>query len=796
MFRNYLKTAFRNLWQNRSLTFINVFGLSVAMAITLLSLIYITGEFSFDRFHKNKGRIYRVILKMESNAEGTEVSSVATAGIGPSLAEEVPEVESMVRLSYPSGGYFTVGEKNFDARYVSYADSSFFDLFSFQLLYGNPKSVLTQPYSAVLTKKFAAKLFDDPEKAMGKVIRFNNKDNLLITGIVKDPPVNSHLQFDVLISFASLYKDPQMFLDWNGGMNYFTYVLLKKGSDPVQVDKKLNALAEKYINADLRPIGVSWSLFLQPLLKIHLHSNFNDIFTQGSMNHILILFTISMFILAIACFNFINLTTASSLRRAKEVGVRKVAGAASRSIIAQFITETMILSLIAFIFAIVLIEIFQLWAPNVVSDHLLLDRLDIYHASIFQITGVSLFILLFAGIIAGSYPAFYMARFQPSVVIKGKLGVSAAKNNVRNVLIVIQFVISVILIVCTLVIVSQRNFFLGQNPGFETKNTYAIQLGSETAMEKYEVLEAGFSSIPGVLGVGASSEIPGINLTRNGYFPEGLKEPMMIHALDVDYDYIPATGLKIVKGRNFSKEFGTDKTAYIINETLARKLNWDDPIGKTIARDGVHKVIGMVKDFHFATLQQRIEPLLITLQPWRGYDYLTVRISKDNQESIMKKIADKWKQIVPYEDFSYFSVDKYIKQGYDEERSIAMILTFCSVIALFIAGIGLFGLAAFITRQRQKEAAIRKIHGAGISDIFVLLSTGFVRWVIVANIIAWPVAWFIMDKWLQRFAYNAGIHFWIFIIAGLFTVVLSLGIILYQVIRLGKVNPVEIIRYE
>ena len=797
MFKNYLKTAFRSLWHNRSFTFINVLGLSVAMAITLLSLIYITGEFSFDRFHKNKNRIYRVILKMESANEGTTSSSVATAGIGPSIAEEIPEVESMVRLSNPGSGYFSYEEKNFDARNVTYADSSFFQVFSFSLLIGNPVSVLTQPYSAVITKKFASKMFGDPDKAMGKVIRFNNKDNLLITGIADDPPVNSHLQFDVLISFASLYKDPQLFLDWNGGMNYYTYVLLKKGADPAQVEKKLSGLTEKYINADLKQVGVTWSLFLQPLTRAHLHSDFDyDINTRGSLNFIFILFTISVFILAIACFNFINLTTASSLRRAKEVGVRKVAGAARKSIIAQFITETMILSVMAFIFAIVLIEFFQLWATSFISDRLLLDRLDLYHASFLQIAGVSLFILLFVGVIAGSYPAFYMSRFQPSIVIKGNLGFANSRNILRNILIVIQFVISVILIICTLVIVSQRNYFMDQNPGFDTNNTYAIDLGSETSREKYEILKAEFSTIPGVLRVGASSEIPGNDLTMNGYFPEGLSEPIMIHALDVDYDYIPAMGIEIVKGRNFSKDYGTDNTAYIINETLAKKLGWDDPVGKTISRNGVHKVIGMVKDFHFATLREKIAPLLITMQPWSGYDYLTVKIADENQESVLKKIAEKWKQIVPYEDFSYFSIDKFIKQGYEEEHSMAMILTFCSVIAIFIAGIGLFGLAAFITRQRQKEAAIRKIHGAGIRDIFVLLSSGFIRWVIIANIIAWPVAYFIMDKWLQKFAYSAGIHFWIFIVAGVFTVVLSVFIILYQVIRLGKVNPVEIIRYE
>lgn len=797
MITNYLLTAIRNLRRNLSFTIINVIGLSVAMAITVVSLLYISNEFSYDRFHVKKDRIYRVILKSESNSEGTYTSSEATAGIAPSLYEEIPEVESMLRLSNPRSCFFSFEEKNFPASNMMYADSSFFEIFSFNLLVGNKKSVLTRPYTAILTKSYAQKIFEDEKKAIGKSILLNNKDKILITGIVEDPPVQSHLQFEILISFTSLYQNPQIALDWNGGHRYFNYIILKENTEISQVEQRLSPILEKNINSFLRSFGIEWFLQFQPLKDVHLFSDFdNDIFTHGNLKFIFILLSITLFVLFIACINFINLTTAASLSRMKEVGVRKVVGATRSQIIWQFMTETIILSIVSLILAFLIIEIGQTFLPSVLKDPFLIEQIRIYNSSFWQITAVLIFVVLFVGVVAGSYPAIYMSRFQAVKVLKGHLGLSRNRPVFRSLLIVFQFTISAILILCTLIIVSQMNYLLKQDLGFNPDHKLIISLDSESSAESYEALKSEFISIAGVEDAGASSDIPGNGFTMNGYIPEGLSDPIMIHAIDIDYDYLNSMDLDVVQGRNFSKEFGTDHEAFIINQTLAKQMGWVNPIGKTISRGGDHKVIGVVKDFHYSSLHKQIEPLLITLQPWQGYNCITIKYSGINEKELIQQLEDKWKKIIPNENFNYIFLKSYIHQAYTEEIGFAWILGSCSGLAVFIAAMGLFGLAAYMARQRSREMAIRKVFGAGIKKIFVLLSTDFMKWIIVANVIAIPVAYFLMDKWLQYFIYHGGFQIWIFATTFIFCILLAALIILFQILRLQRLNPIDFIRYE
>lgn len=797
MLKNYLIIALRNLKRNLSFTIINVIGLSVAIAITIVSLLYISNEFSYDQFHKNKDRIYRVILKSESTSEGTTTSSVATAGIGPSLLEEIPEIESMLRLSNHSNCFFSYDEKIYPANNMMYADSTFFQLFSFKLLLGNPKDVLAQPYSAVLTRSFARKTFNDEQDALGKTLRLNSKDNVLITGIAEDPPIQSHLQFDVLISFSSLYQDPQMHLGWNGGHDYYTYILLKEKAELLQVEERLAPILEKNINYLYRQFGDTWSLLFQPLVKAHLFSDFDwDISTRGNLKFIFILFTITIFVLFIACINFINLTTAAALSRMKEVGIRKVVGASRSQIIWQFLTETIILTIVSLVLAFFIIEIAQTFLPSILNDPYLVEQIRIYNSSFLRIAAIMIFVLLFVGVVAGSYPAIYMSNFQAVKVLKGHLGLSGNKPVLRSLLIVFQFTISAVLMLCTLIILSQINYLLKQDLGYNPENKLIVSLGSESSANSYQALKSAFVSIAGVEHAGASSNIPGHGFTMNGYIPEGLTEPIMIHALDIDYDYLNTMGINLVQGRNFSKEFGTDQEAYIINQALAKQMGWENSIGKTISRDGDHKVIGVVKDFHYSSLHNNIEPLLITLQPWRGYGFITIKYSGNDEKELIRQLEKKWKSIIPNEDFNYFFLDFYIREAYREEASFVWILASCSGLALFIASLGLFGLAAFITRQRSREMAIRKVFGAGIKKIFVLFSAGFVKWVLIANIIAIPIAYFIMDSWLQYFIYHGGMQFWIFVVTILFCLFLTLVIILFQILRLNKLNPIDFIRYE
>jgi putative ABC transport system permease protein len=797
MLLNYIIIAIRNFKRNISFTIINVSGLSIAMAITVVSLLYITNEFRFDRFHAKKDRIYRVILKNESASEGTTTSSIATAGIGPSLQIEVPEVQSMVRLSNPNGCFFTYEGNNFPARNMTYADSSFFDLFSFELVSGDPQGVLVQPYSAVLTRSLAKKIFSDETLAPGQILVLNNKDNIKVTGIVEDPPIQSHLQFDVLISFSSLYQDPHMYLDWNGGHNYFTYILLAENTEIADIKDRIPPILEKNINSLLREYGVEWSLMFQPLHKVHLFSNLDaDIETQGNLNFILILFTITMFVLFIACINFINLTTAVSLSRMKEVGVRSAVGATRRLIIGQFLTETVILSIVSLVLAFFIIELLQTFLPSVVHNPIFIEQIRIYNSSFMQVGAVLIFILIFTGLVAGTYPAFYISKFKAAKILKGHLALTKSKPVFRSILIVFQFAISAVLILCTLIIITQVNYLLKQDLGFDTEGKMVIPLLSEKSAAAFLALKSEFLSIPGVEKAGASSQVPGRGFTMNGYLPEGLEEPIMIHALDVDYDWLETMGMKVVSGRGFSEQSGTDSNNYLINQTLAQQLGWTDPVGKIIKRSGRHTVIGVVEDFHYSTLHKEVEPLLITLQPWRGYDYVTIHYSGSDTKALVNQLEAKWKKIAPYEDFDYFFLDSYIREAYHEETGFSKILAACAGLALFIAGMGLFGLAAFITRQRSREMAIRKVFGAGMDRIFVLMSTDFLKWVLIACVIAIPLAYLVMSNWLQYFVYHGGMRLWIFIVTTVFCLALALFIVLFQILRISRLNPIDFIRYE
>jgi len=797
MLRNYFLIAFRNLWKYKSLSLINIFGLAIGMAITLLSLLYITNELSFDNFHEKKARIFRVIVKTESTAEGSESSSIMTAGVGPSFEAEIPEVESMVRVSNPQETFVSISDKNFTAHSVIYADSAFFDIFSFPIIMGNSNMALRNPYQAVITKSFATKVFKDLNNVLGKTVRLNDKDNLLISGIVDDPPKNSHLRFDLVISFSTLYENPYAYLGWNGGWNYFTYLLLHKGSDYKKVEAQFAPIAEENINRELREIGVSWNYFLQPLNKVHFSSGLGwDINTRGSKSLLLLFIFIAVIILIIACINFVNLSTASALNRMKEVGIRKVSGASRRQVIFQFLTETMLVTVVATIHALILIELFFMLLSRLIGDMHMLEKFQLYNSSFFHLSGIIVFLILAVGLLAGSYPAWLMSGLKPSVSVKGKFSIGKGTSFVQNVLIVIQFSIAIIFIVCSLVIASQLNYFVTSEKGFDPVDKIIIPLNSETSMNSYEILKQEFLSIPGVEKAGASSNVPGQDYTRNGYMPEGHSKPLMFHVLDVDYNYFETMDIPIVQGRNFSKSFGQDKQAYMINEALARSLGWENPLGKKIARNGDHSIIGVVKNYNYSPLHSQIEPLIITVQPWKGYDFITLKTNEQNP-GLMKQLEDTWKSIAPNENFTSFPLISHISKAYTSERGYMYILMFCAFLAVLIASLGLFGLAAFTIRKRNKEMAIRKVFGAGISKIFALVSTGFIKWVLIANVIASPIAYFIMDHYfLANYAYNQGVQWWVLIVALLFSVIISLLVIFTQIIRLGSLNPIDHIRYE
>ncbi|MEA3480121.1 MAG: ABC transporter permease [Bacteroidota bacterium] len=790
MFKNHLLVAIRNLWRNKGFSIINIFGLSIGLAATILLFLYIFHELSFDRFHSQKNRIYRVHYISESEGVFTS-SSIMTAGIGPSIIEELPEVQTMMRFSNPTNGFFTYKDKNYHIRDISYVDSSFFTLFDFTLLEGNAELALDEPFTVVLCESTVQKIFGD-EDPIGKVISLNNEEPLNVTGVFPDFPSNSHLQFQALVSFTSLYQKQNMYLDWNGGHNYYTYVLLNKGADPDQLKARFPAFLEKHINYLYREVGVVMHMDICKLTDVHLYADVDyDINTKGSTTNIIIFTTVALFILLIACINYMNLATARALRRAREVGIRKVVGARRSLIIRQFIGESVLISLIALLLALLLIRIFQ------ADFNMLIGKtLALYTQSNLWIIAFLIGLSIIIGVLAGSYPAFYVSRFRPVLILKGSFASAKGKPIVRNILVIIQFFISASLIICTLIIYGQLAYIKDKDLGYNAENVMILEFPSKQSKLNLSVLRSELSKIAGVEKVAAASDIPGWGFTSNGYMPEGYSQSLMFHALFADEYYLNLLDIPVLEGRMFDEEMASDKEAYLINETLAHTLGWEDPIGKTINRNGPHKVIGVVQDFHFAPLHQEIEPLIITLKNPGYYYNMLIKYNPGALESISREVEKTWFEFHPDEPFNSFFLNVHIANVYQDEAHFARVFLNFSILAIFIACMGLLGLAALSTEQRRKEIGIRKVLGASFGRILFQLSYDFTRWVLLANILAIPAAWFFMDRWLQGFAYSRPIGAEAFIISLLGSLLLAWITIAFLVAKVSRTNAADVLKYE
>ncbi|MFQ5638927.1 MAG: ABC transporter permease [bacterium] len=789
MLKNYFKIAIRNLLKYKTYTLINITGLSVGIAATILILFYIQFEFSYDKFHENADHIYRVSIVRLMEGKMPEDSPVFTPPIGPAMARDFPEVENFVRFTVNKTAYFSLENKqSIKVSGIRYADSTLFDVLSFQLIVGNPKTALVEPYSIVLTEKTAARIFgsDDP---MGRIVKLDNADEYKITGIIKEPPANSHIQFNTLISFVTLYKDPHNYMDWNGGNQYYAYVKLTPDTAPEKVEAKFPDFMWGYINEMLANYGIKYEPYLQPLKDIHLY---HDEYSDTGLTNIYIFSAIALLILLIACINFVNLTTARATKRAMEVGVRKVLGANKQNLIRQFLGESMLLTLVAFSVALLLVELFFPSYQALLNKEFKVSGL----INMADFWGVLLAVFV-VGIIAGSYPALYLSSFQAVKTLKGEVRSGANKERSRNILVVLQFAISITLIICTMLINRQLHFVKDKELGFNKEQIVVIPLISDEIKLKSETLKQELSNLPGILNVTASSEVPYAGFTSNGYIPEGFKNPIMIHVVDVDERFLETFDIDMVSGRNFSKEFSTDKTAYLVNETLARSLDWDDPIGKTITRNGDHKVIGVVKDFHYATMHSEIKPLILTNQPWRNrFDLLSVKINSNNISGTLNAIENTWRQFAQSAPFEYSFLDEAFDNLYKSEQRFQEVFFYFSFLAIVIALLGLFSLASFSTEQRTKEIGVRKVLGASVMGIIGLLSKEFLKLVVIANVVCWPIAWYAMHKWLQNFAYRIDMGWWIFALAGGLALVIALLTVSTQAVRAALANPVESLRYE
>ncbi len=789
MFHHFFKIVVRQFATSMMYMLIKVLGLAIGLAVSLLIMLYVMHELSYDSFHKNRELIYNLVVTMR-NGDVSETVAQATAGMGESLVREFPEIENVVRFSQPNDVFFVVDGKTKVLKDVVFADSSVFEVFSFPMVSGNPDFALKEPFTMVITESGAENLFGD-ENPLGKVLRYNGKYNFRITGIVKDPPTNSHIFFGAIMSFASLYSMEGYHLDWDGGWGYYTYVQVAKNMNWPQFSAKLPDFLERHINAKYRNFGVELSMQFDPLHAVYLNSSAPGGHPRtGNPGNLWLFGAVAVFILLIACINFMNISTARYTSRSREVGVRKVLGADRKLLVTHFLGESIMISSFALVLALFLAEILIPAFNNLTQTSVSLFSISPL------IIPVLLALVVMVGFLAGSYPAFLMSSFMPISVIKGNMISVNKGKGFRNLLVVAQFAISTVFIIATITIYLQLRFMNGKQPGFNKNSVLILSLEGENSRNGIELLKIELSKLPSVLASGASSDIPGYGLTRNGYFPEGYDNAQMIHVLDVDDDYLKTMEIGIVQGEDFSREKSLDDDAYLINRAFATNYLWQEPLGKIIRRDGDHKVIGVVDDFHFAPMHTAVAPLIITRKPESGFNYLSIRVKQGQIVPALEAVEQIWMRLFPGEPFHYFFLENHMRTAYEPEKKFGQLFLAFTILAIFLACLGIFGLAAFLAERRRKEIGVRKTFGASSGNILFWLAKEFGWLVIAGNLIAWPVAWLLMQRWLGNFAYKISLSWWIFALALAFSFFITLATVTWQSYKASRQNPVDSLRYE
>jgi putative ABC transport system permease protein len=764
---------------------------------------------SFDKFHQQADRIYRVNYKGKLSADSDPYHIGATPPpVARTLMNEFPEVELATRI-YPKGSnLIRYEDKSFEEPDILAVDSNFFNVFSFKLKEGNAATVFSEPNAVIVTEEMAKKYFGN-EPAMGKMLSFGEERTpYKVVGVAENPPYNSHFTFHMLTSINTEVQVKRF--DWSWiYCALTTYVKLKEGASAERMEAKFPAMVKRFAGntigrvfntslEDFEKNGNSIQLFLQPLTEIHLYSaGINSgLGTHGDVKYLYIFSCVALFILLLACINFMNLSTARSAGRSKEVGVRKVLGSVKSQLIAQFLTESMLTCLIALLLAFALGEIFLLLFKDVLFEGLdtnLLNQNWLW---------LGILILIFVvGIVAGSYPAFYLSAFKPVDVLKGKLRMGMKNSLTRSTLVVFQFGVSVCLIVCTTVVFRQLSHISNINMGFDKENILVVT-NTDRLGNNMDAFKLALDASPEVISSTYAFNLPGTHIDMDLFMPEGTSTAdKALKFVTADYDYLQTLNIQLKEGRNFSRDFPSDadeqEGAMLINESAAAILGWDNPIGKHLrsARDNNNrKIIGIIKDFNIVSLRERIEPLLILLTP-QG-DHLAVKIKPGEGQKTIAAIEKQWKTFAPNAPFDSFLMDERLDAQYKAEQQTGKIFTIFTSLGIFIACLGLFGLAAFTTEQRAKEIGIRKVLGASAFGVINLLSKNFLKLVVLANVIAWPIAWLLMDYWLRDFAYRIDIEPWVFLLAGLAAVVIAMLTIVYQATKAAHVNPIESLRSE
>ncbi len=806
MFKNFLKIAYRNIIRHKSYAFINIMGLSIGLACTILIGIYVVNELSFDKFHSKSDRIYRVFIdgKMGSNKF---LGPSTPAPMAAALMQDYPEVESAARLYKESNRNIRYEDKSFYEDNFFYADSNIFDVLTIEFIEGNKKALM-QPKTVIITQEMAKKYFGKTDP-IGQSLRVMNSDSMYleVTGVVKEFPSTSHMHFDFMASMSSFPYSRNT--QWVSN-SFYTYLTLKPGIDPSVLENKIPDMVRKYIGPqmamylnisfdDLIKTGAHLAYHLQKMTDIHLNSNMDfEIEPNGNMTYVYIFIIIALFILINACINFTNLSTARSAGRAKEVGLRKVFGGERSSLIVQFLSESVFISVFGVLIALILVKIALPHFSNLVNQ-----QMDI---SLMQILTISPILILFAvltGIVAGGYPAFYLSGFVPTEVLKGKLNKGTGNAALRSVLVVCQFTISIFILMGTFIVSQQLKFLQDKNLGFDKEKVAVIER-TDPIRKDVKVFMDDLRNLPGVEDVSLSSGIPSRGMSHNGYLPEGTKnnEPLLFAVYSVDQDYSKAMGIKMTQGRFFSNEFPSDSTAIVINESAAKYLGYDNPIGRRLIQPGEEKdrvaytIVGVMKDFHFESLHKPVNPMILFLN--RNYydGYINVRLSAGDHQITLNQINESWGKFTAGTPIKYFFFGEEFQKLYKSEYQTRRLLSVFSVLAIFIAVLGLFGLVSFMAERRTREIGLRKVLGASVSRLVVLLSKDVTYLVLISSFIASMAILYGGEKWLQQFAYRIGISPWLIIAGALISVVIAWLTVSYQAVKAATKNPADSLRFE
>lgn len=793
MIWNYLKLALRNISKNRVNSGINIFGLAIGFSVSILMMVYVHYQLSFDNFHVNADRIYRLTVK-GSMSDGKVLEAAVTGGdIGPLLQDNVAEIAHVSRLYEWHGREVTLDERRFTKDKIVYVDSTFFRIFSFKMLKGNPFTALTESNTVVLTETIAKKYFGD-EDAMNKTIKVNGYD-YLVTGVMENFPVNSHMKYDLVASFSSLVR-PDWNIVENNGISFPTYMLTHNDVDFDLFAQKTIKLADEKMNERFGPHGIAIAHGIQPMSKIYLFSNFSfDSSERGDIRNVYIFSFLAFFIILIAVFNFMNLYTAQSEKRMREIGLRKVVGASKADLIRQFIGESVIIALLAFVFSLMLNELLIGGFGRLLDEQLTLS----YWQNPLVLLAIIAFVFII-GAISGLYPAFYLSRFMPAKVMKGTRNGSGKPNPLRKLLVTLQFAITVFLIISVMLLHFQIRFMKTKNLGFDRENVVTVEQITSKIRRSFESLKAELLQNPEILSVAASQSIPGISRSIQNCYRQGddPRNAIMIHENSVQHDYIKTFGVTIVEGRDFDPKMSTDTASVLLNQQAVKKLGLTDPIGaKIVVWQFPCTVIGVMADYNYFSLHEEIDPLALTMyEKW--FNRISIRMRPDNITETMAFIEERFTDVDPNYTFEYVFVDESFAKMYDKESRVNNMITSAAVLAIIISILGLYALTSFTVARKVKEIGIRKAMGASEGSIIMLLFGDLSRWIIVGNLIAWPLAIWAITQWMQNFAFRISLlnYWWVFVAGGLSALLVGALTIIFQALKAARTNPVEALRYE